>query len=51
VVQEMGRMADVETPTIDTVLALAQQMGRVAGVYPTFPDLGAGEAEHGPAVD
>ena len=31
VVQEMGRMADVETPTIDTVLALAQRMGRVAG--------------------
>ena len=37
VVQEMGRLVDVETPTIDTVLALTQQMGRVAGVYPTFP--------------
>ncbi|MCB1526977.1 MAG: 2-dehydropantoate 2-reductase [Hyphomicrobiaceae bacterium] len=38
VVQEMGRLVDVATPTIDTVLALSQQMGRVAGVYPVFPD-------------
>jgi 2-dehydropantoate 2-reductase len=38
VVQEMGRLVDVETPTIDTVLALSQQMGRVAGVYPVFPE-------------
>lgn len=38
VVQEMGRLVDVETPTIDTVLALTQQMGRVAGVYPTIPE-------------
>ena len=38
VVQEMGRLVDVETPTIDTVLALTQQMGRVAGVYPVFPE-------------
>lgn len=38
VVQEMGRMVDVETPYIDTVLALTQQMGRVAGVYPVFPE-------------
>lgn len=37
-VQEMGRLVDVPTPYIDTVLALAQQMGRVAGVYPTFPE-------------
>lgn len=37
-VQEMGRLVDVATPTIDTVLALTQQMGRVAGVYPTFPE-------------
>ena len=36
VVQELGRLVDVQTPTIDTVLALAQQMGRVAKVYPTF---------------
>jgi 2-dehydropantoate 2-reductase len=34
----MGRLVDVETPTIDTVLALTQQMGRVAGVYPVFPE-------------
>ncbi|MBI4723938.1 MAG: 2-dehydropantoate 2-reductase [Rhodomicrobium sp.] len=38
VVQEIGRLADVQTPTIDTVLALTQQMGRVAGVYPVFPE-------------
>jgi 2-dehydropantoate 2-reductase len=28
----------VETPAIDAVLALTQQMGRVAGVYPVFPE-------------
>lgn len=39
VVQEMGRLVDVETPIIDTVLALAQQMGRVDGIYPVFPDV------------
>ena len=38
VVQEMGRLVDVQTPTIDVVLALSKQMGRVAGVYPTFPE-------------
>lgn len=32
-VQEMGRMVDVATPTIDTVLALVQQRARVAGAY------------------
>jgi 2-dehydropantoate 2-reductase len=37
-VQEIGRLVDVETPTIDVVLALTQQMGRVAKVYPTFPE-------------
>ncbi len=36
-VQEMGRLVDVPTPTIDIVLALTQQMGRSAGVYPVFP--------------
>jgi 2-dehydropantoate 2-reductase len=30
-VQEMGRLVGVETPTIDTVLALVQQRARVAG--------------------
>ncbi len=38
VVQEMARIVDVDTPTIDTVLALTKQMGRVAGVYPVFPE-------------
>lgn len=37
VVQEMGRLVAVPTPAIDIVLALTQQMGRVAGVYPVFP--------------
>lgn len=42
VVAEMGRLVEVPTPTIDTVLALTQQMGRVAGVYPVFPELEGG---------
>lgn len=42
VVAEMGRLVDVPTPTIDTVLALTQQMGRVAGVYPVYPELEGG---------
>lgn len=37
-VQEMGRMVEVDCPTIDTVLALVQQLGRSQGLYPTFPD-------------
>jgi 2-dehydropantoate 2-reductase len=37
-VQEMGRLARIETPFIDSVLALVQQMARVNGVYPTFPE-------------
>ena len=37
-VQEMGQLANVKTPYIDTVLALVQQMGRSNGVYPTFPE-------------
>jgi 2-dehydropantoate 2-reductase len=32
-VQEIGRMVEVPTPTIDVVLALVQQRGRVAGCY------------------
>jgi len=36
-VQEMGRLAGVETPFIDGVLALVQQMARVKGLYPVFP--------------
>ncbi len=39
VVQEMARIVDVETPAIDTVLALAKQKGRTEGVYPVFPEL------------
>ena len=31
VVQEMGRLVDVSTPTIDLVLALIQQRGHQAG--------------------
>ncbi|MDJ0948289.1 MAG: 2-dehydropantoate 2-reductase [Alphaproteobacteria bacterium] len=38
VVQEMGRMVDVNTPHIDSVLALIQQLGRTQGLYPTFPE-------------
>lgn len=33
VVQEVGRLCGVETPTIDVVLPLIQQRGRVAGTY------------------
>jgi len=47
VVQEMGRLVDLETPTIDTVLALTKQMGRVAGVYPVFPEITDTEAAAG----
>ena len=32
-VQELGRVTDTPTPTIDTVLALIQLRGRVAGLY------------------
>lgn len=37
-VQEMGRLVEIDTPAIDTVLSLTQQMGRVAGVYPVYPE-------------
>jgi 2-dehydropantoate 2-reductase len=33
VVQELGRLVDVPTPTIDVVLALTQQRAAVAGIY------------------
>ena len=36
-VQEMGRMVEAASPTIDMVLALVQQLGRSQGLYPTFP--------------
>ncbi len=32
-VQELGRVTDTPTPTIDTVLALVQLRGKVAGLY------------------
>jgi 2-dehydropantoate 2-reductase len=37
-VQEIGRLVEVETPYLDTVLGLVQQLGRSNGLYPTFPD-------------
>lgn len=33
-VQELGRLAGVETPTLDIILALVVQRARVAGTYP-----------------
>lgn len=33
VVQELGRLVEVPTPTIDVVLALIQQRARIAGTY------------------
>jgi 2-dehydropantoate 2-reductase len=32
-VRELGRLADIATPTIDAVLALVQERGRQAGLY------------------
>ncbi|WP_299625479.1 2-dehydropantoate 2-reductase [Pelagibius sp.] len=37
-VQEMGRLVGAETPYIDAVLALVQQLGRTQGLYPVFPE-------------
>ena len=37
-VQELGRLVEVETPYLDAVLGLVQQLGRSNGLYPTFPD-------------
>ncbi|MDJ0608876.1 MAG: 2-dehydropantoate 2-reductase [Kiloniellales bacterium] len=51
VVQEMGRMVDVETPHIDATLALVQQLGRTQGLYPTFPELEAADEVAEVAVD
>lgn len=36
-VQEMGRFVRIETPYIDVVLALTQQLGRALQLYPAFP--------------
>lgn len=35
-VQEMGHLVGVETPYIDVVLGLVQQLGRSLRIYPTF---------------
>ena len=37
-VAEMGRLVGVETPYIDAVLALVQQLGNSLDLYPTFRD-------------
>jgi 2-dehydropantoate 2-reductase len=44
-VQELGRLTEVPTPYINTVLALAKQMGRVRKIYPTYPEEIAPEAD------
>jgi len=51
VVQEMGRMVDVETPHIDSVLALVQQLGRRLSIYPTFPEHTPADEDAEIAVD
>ncbi len=40
-VAEMGRLVGVETPYIDAVLALVQQLGSSLDLYPVFPDTAA----------
>jgi len=37
-VQEMGRIVEIPTPALDGVLALVQQLARVQGLYPTYPE-------------
>ncbi len=37
-VQEMGGIVGVETPMLDSVLGLVQQLGRGQGLYPTYPE-------------
>ena len=34
----MGRITGLPTPTLDAVLALVQQLARVRGLYPTYPE-------------
>ncbi len=36
-VQEMGTITGTPSPTLDTVLALVQQLGRSEDLYPTYP--------------
>jgi 2-dehydropantoate 2-reductase len=33
VVQEMGRLTEIPTPALDTVLALVAQRAKIAGLY------------------
>lgn len=47
-VQEMGRLVSVETPYIDMVLGLVQQLGRSLNIYPPIPGALA-NAAHGTA--
>ncbi|MGQ9372129.1 2-dehydropantoate 2-reductase [Azospirillum sp. ST 5-10] len=49
VVQEMGRMVGVATPTLDVVLALVRQRGEIAGCY-TRPAAPAPAATEPPVV-
>jgi 2-dehydropantoate 2-reductase len=37
VVQEMGRMTGIPTPSIDAVLALVAQRAKIAGLYDGVP--------------
>src|SRR3979490_2553223 len=41
VVQEMGRLTDIPTPALDTVLALGAQRGNIAGLYEDKPPVAA----------
>ncbi len=50
-VVEMGRLVDVETPNMDAVLGLTQQLGRVHGVYPVYPEADPAEDPEEGAVD
>ncbi|MEM6971663.1 MAG: 2-dehydropantoate 2-reductase [Pseudomonadota bacterium] len=36
-VQEMGQVTGHDTPTLDIVLGLVQQLGMAKGLYPTYP--------------
>ena len=51
VVQEMGRLVDMETPHIDSVLSLIQQLGRTQGLYPVFPERGPDDESAEISVD
>ena len=54
-VQELGRLAEVPTPAIDTVLALVRQRARLAGCYVSLrgkllPFVGRGGAGSSPSL-